>query len=208
MTDDEARAAEDDAPSTGQPGEKPRRSRRRGKRSKNRSAESQPTATAAALEDAPQPERAPQPAAPSRGNRKAVSPRSGFLSFNDGLDRFVCLECLRFLPEGYPVQHRRGVATVPLRHVDHREGEILLCNGLHDGPCTWPDGDVVELRVVEPASVSPESAAEPVAAAEMSEPSAPPEPGSDEESSLEQATSEIESEREIDASVMQLTESP
>ena len=205
MTDDEARAPLNDAPSTGQPGERTRRSRRRGKRSKNRGTDPQADAGSAAAADGGQMERAAASSPPPRAGRKSAPSRSGYQSFNDGLDRFVCTECLRFLPEGYPVQHRRGVATVPLRKVDQRDTELLLCNGLHAGPCVWPDGVVVEPLAIEPAPDSPDESAqdseEGPARSASTEPVNEDSPGEQEEHEDAPAAGD-------EANVMQLTESP
>lgn len=144
MTDDVARDPAEPSAASDVAGDRPKRSRRRGRRSKNKPMEGQVAPAEAATEAsqtiAPEPPRA----APARASRKPRSQKGGYIPFNDGLDRFVCLDCLRFLPLAYPVQHRRGTATTGLREIARRESEILLCNGLHNGPCLWPDGVVVE----------------------------------------------------------------
>jgi len=141
MTDDLAREPVEEPAQSGQSGERGRRSRRRGKRSKNKSQETQATAPQAAPA-AERPSEKPPAVTSARGSRKAPR-KSGYQSFHDGLDRFVCPECLRFLPREFPVQYRRGIATQPLHEVDRRENELLLCNELHSGSCLWPDGVVV-----------------------------------------------------------------
>ena len=148
MTDDLAREPVEEPAQTSQPGERGRRSRRRGKRSKNKSQETQASPQQIAPATVRTSEKPPA-AAPARGGRKAPH-KSGYQPFNDGLDRFVCPECLRFLPREFPVQYRRGIATLPLHEVDRRGAELLLCNELHSGPCLWPDGVLVQPVAPEP----------------------------------------------------------
>jgi hypothetical protein len=209
MIDDEARAPVNDAPPAGEPGERNRRSRRRGKRSKNKPAEVQQSAVSDSPAAVQPPERPTAASAPPRGSRKAAAPRSGFQPFNDGLDRFVCSECHHFLPEGYPVQHRRGVATVPMQQVDRRDAELLLCNLLHDGPCTWPDGEVVMVVAADPAPDRQDEIAE-VRESAITSPAesveAPGEDQTDKNQAGDDASASESLEHETD--VMQLAESP
>lgn len=146
MTDDVARDPADSPAAAGQSEDRPKRSRRRGRRAKTRPMEGQSAVAQPAPDAGQQPAAEPARAA-ARGGRKSGAQKGAYAPFNDGLDRFVCPECLRFLPLAYPVQHRRGTATISLREVARRESDILLCNGLHAGPCVWPDGVVVEASV-------------------------------------------------------------
>jgi hypothetical protein len=45
------------------------------------------------------------------------------------------------LPSRFPVQTRPDMAVRRPEVVATRSGEELLCNGEHDGPHLWPDGD-------------------------------------------------------------------
>lgn len=154
MTDDVAHDPAETPAATGPSEDRPKRSRRRGKRSRNKPAEGQVASTQTAPESGEKAAGETARPAQPRGGRKSGTKKGGYVPYDDGLDRFVCLECFRLFPLTYPVQHRRGTATVSLREVDRRDGELLLCNGLHDGPCLWPDGVMVESRQMPPAPES------------------------------------------------------
>ena len=62
--------------------------------------------------------------------------------FNDGLDHAVCLARGHVPPPDFPVQHRTGVATLRRRVVARRPDALLLCDGEHQGPHRWPDGEI------------------------------------------------------------------
>lgn len=152
MTDDVARDPAEIAAESGQGEDRPKRSRRRGRRSKNKSGDGQSAPAQEPFETSQKPADDASRSAAARGSRKSGAQKGGYAPFNDGLDRFVCTDCLRFLPLTYPVQHRRGTATIPLREVARRGQEMLLCNGLHLGPCCWPDGELFERASASPAS--------------------------------------------------------
>jgi hypothetical protein len=63
--------------------------------------------------------------------------------WGDGLERCMCLAVIACPPRSFPVQHRTSVATVEPIVIDRSDTRILFCDGLHEGPHIWPDGEVV-----------------------------------------------------------------
>lgn len=63
--------------------------------------------------------------------------------YGDGIERAVCLGVPSCPPRSYPIQHRSGLAFKPLTEVDRTASAILLCDGQHEGPHIWPNGDFV-----------------------------------------------------------------
>ncbi len=92
----------------------------------------------------------PRKASPShesdeRRKRKAQpTPRVALSGFGDGIERAYCAHFRPALPAAFPVQHRTGLATIPPVVVDRRPTALLLCNCLHRGPHSWPNGDPVD----------------------------------------------------------------
>ncbi len=80
-----------------------------------------------------------------RRKRKAQAPaRSALSGYGDGIERAYCAHFWHELPAAFPVQHRTGLATIPPVVVDRRPSALLLCNCLHRGPHSWPNGDPVD----------------------------------------------------------------
>ena len=71
------------------------------------------------------------------------------VGFGDGIERAICQGVISAPPRSYPVQHRTGVAVIPLAVVDHHPNVVLLCDGQHGGPHIWPNGDVVGAPTLE-----------------------------------------------------------
>jgi hypothetical protein len=68
-------------------------------------------------------------------------------------DQNYCQRHRRYLPDRFPVQPRAELATRRPPVVATRAGEVLLCDGQHEGPHIWPDGD----EAVPEESCPPES---------------------------------------------------
>lgn len=80
-----------------------------------------------------------------RRKRKIQPPaRSPLSGYGDGIERAYCAHFRHDLPTAFPVQHRTGLATIPPVVVDRRPTALLLCNCLHRGPHSWPNGDPVD----------------------------------------------------------------
>jgi hypothetical protein len=62
--------------------------------------------------------------------------------FGDGIERAYCLGHRHLLPPAFPVQHRTGVAALVPVIVSRRPDAVLLCDCEHDGPHSWPDGEI------------------------------------------------------------------
>ncbi len=74
---------------------------------------------------------------PQSGDRRAMS------GFGDGIERAFCLSLRHRPPPDFPVQHRTGVAALVPAVVARRPEAVLLCDCVHEGPHSWPDGDLV-----------------------------------------------------------------
>ena len=164
MSDDVMHESANQPGDSAQSGDQPRRSRKRGKRNRSRSGESGQRAPGVAVGTPPTaPDRTPQSNNRERVQRRSGGSRTGSHGFADGLDRSVCVAGLQTYPAEWPVNHRRGLAVTPLQEVARREGELLLCDQLHDGDCLWADGEVAT-GAVNINAVSPEE--EPVPGAD------------------------------------------
>lgn len=64
------------------------------------------------------------------------------MGFGDGIERAFCLALGHVPPPAFPVQHRTGVAALRPAVVARRANAILLCDCEHEGPHSWPDGEV------------------------------------------------------------------
>lgn len=64
------------------------------------------------------------------------------------------------LPDRYPVQPRPEMAAIEPVVVAARGDERLLCNGHHDGPHLWPDGDEVYAEGTSSSGLLPLDAGE------------------------------------------------
>lgn len=73
--------------------------------------------------------------------------------WGDGIERCVCTAFFSRIPPSYPVQHRTGIATMAPVIVDRAADRVLLCDGQHEGPHVWPDGEVAPIPV--PAETEP-----------------------------------------------------
>lgn len=76
--------------------------------------------------------------------RKSGSDRRDRYSFSDGVERAACTQYRHRLPPDFPVEHRTGIAALVPRIVARRTAAVLLCDCVHDGPHSWPDGDLVD----------------------------------------------------------------
>ena len=74
------------------------------------------------------------------------------VGYGDGIERAYCLGVQSHPPRSFPVQHRSGLAVLARVTVATTESAILLCDGQHDGPHIWPNGDVAgeERRAAAP----------------------------------------------------------
>lgn len=139
---DDSQEILNDAPELANDGEAPRRrSRRRGRRGKSRGAASntgeQLSESAAETPAAPQSQR-PNHQQHQESPRLAEPRRPGRSSFEDGLDRQVCLARMPGYPSNWPVNHRPGLAVQRLMEVSRTAESLLLCDLSHEGPCIWP----------------------------------------------------------------------
>lgn len=120
-------------------GNRPRKSRKRGKRTRSK----QPDATLQGTSTTTETVASPPAPPPNQSRERERGPRRGRHNaangFADGLDRHFCIAGRRFFPREWPVNHRPGVAIAKLDEVDRRGKEVLLCNHLHEGNCVWPD---------------------------------------------------------------------
>jgi len=64
------------------------------------------------------------------------------MGFGDGVERAFCLSMCHVPPPAFPVQHRTGVAALAPTVVARRPDAILLCDCEHEGPHSWPDGEI------------------------------------------------------------------
>lgn len=86
-----------------------------------------------------------RPPEQSEGGRpsRARGEKSVMSGFGDGLDRAVCSAVVHQLPSVFPANHRSGLASGRLLTVARKADALLLCDGRHDGPHVWPNGDLV-----------------------------------------------------------------
>jgi hypothetical protein len=76
--------------------------------------------------------------------------KKGIYRFEDQLEHDICQLVTHQSPKGFPTFSRSELAILPLVEVARTESRILLCNGLHDGPHIWPNGDeTVDETVME-----------------------------------------------------------
>ena len=69
------------------------------------------------------------------------SGKKGIYRFEDQLEHDICQLVTHKSPKGFPVFNRSELATLPLVEVARTERRLLLCNGMHEGPHIWPNGD-------------------------------------------------------------------
>jgi hypothetical protein len=105
-----------------------------------------PSAAAARSRGNPQNRRGGRPneGSDERKKRKPGGDRRDRQGFSDGIERAACSHYHHRLPPDFPVQHRTGVAALVPRVVARRTSAILLCDCVHEGPHSWPNGDLVE----------------------------------------------------------------
>lgn len=83
----------------------------------------------------------------SRGGLRAQSEesspqRDGRSWFGQGMSVEMCAHWPALLPIAFPVVHRTGTATLRMIAVERRDERVLLCDGSHQGPHQWPNGDI------------------------------------------------------------------
>jgi hypothetical protein len=77
-----------------------------------------------------------------RGRRSGSGgPRKSIYRFDDQIEHDICQLVTHRAPRGFPVIGRTELATMPPVEVARTETRILLCDGLHEGPHMWPNGD-------------------------------------------------------------------
>jgi hypothetical protein len=59
------------------------------------------------------------------------------------MERVFCIRAEQLLPETFPVASHAGAATIPATIVARRPHALLLCTFSHQGPHSWPDGELV-----------------------------------------------------------------
>lgn len=64
------------------------------------------------------------------------------------IDRQYCTRYRPAIPTQFPVSPRTDFAALHATVVDRRDDRELLCDGSHDGPHCWPDGEEVERSAV------------------------------------------------------------
>jgi hypothetical protein len=67
--------------------------------------------------------------------------RKGVYRFDDQLEHDICQLVTHSAPQGFPAVSRGELATMPPIEVARTETRILLCDGRHEGPHIWPNGD-------------------------------------------------------------------
>ncbi len=99
--------------------------------------------------DADQPSQRPQPPRQSStyrttddGRRKKGSLAQRYAGWGDPVDRQWCAAATHEPPQGFPPPAQRAATVVPIA-VARRPGAVLICDGLHAGPCHWADFDPV-----------------------------------------------------------------
>lgn len=78
-----------------------------------------------------------------KGNRRPGGGRKGAYHFDDQMERAICQLVTHTAPQAFPAISRSGLATNPPVEVARSETVILFCDGVHDGPHLWPNGDQV-----------------------------------------------------------------
>jgi hypothetical protein len=78
---------------------------------------------------------------PSRPGRPRID--RAIAGYGDGIERSMCIGVPSRPPRAFPVQHRTGLAVKSPVQVDRTDTAVLLCDGQHEGPHIWPNGDVV-----------------------------------------------------------------
>ena len=78
---------------------------------------------------------------------EAAAPRKSVYRFDDQIEHDICQLVTHRAPRGFPVIGRTELATMPPVEVARTETRILLCDGLHEGPHMWPNGDETVDRV-------------------------------------------------------------
>ena len=79
-----------------------------------------------------------------RKKRNPTGERRDRQGFGDGIERATCSHYRHHLPPDFPVQHRTGIAALVPRVVARRTSALLLCDCVHEGPHSWPDGELAE----------------------------------------------------------------
>lgn len=77
----------------------------------------------------------------NRGRRPGGGNRKGAYRFDDRLEHDICQLVTHRAPQGFPAINRAELATMPPVEVARTESRILFCDGSHDGPHIWPNGD-------------------------------------------------------------------
>ena len=77
-----------------------------------------------------------------RRRKSQVGERRASSGFGDGVERAFCLALRHRPPPDFPVQHRTGIAALVPTVVARRSEAVLLCDCVHEGPHSWPDGEV------------------------------------------------------------------
>ncbi|HET9660083.1 MAG TPA: hypothetical protein VFP05_07100 [Thermomicrobiales bacterium] len=78
----------------------------------------------------------------NRNRRPGGGSRRGAYRFNDQLEHDICQLVTHRAPQSFPAIARTDLATMPPVEVARTETRVLLCDGMHDGPHVWPNGDV------------------------------------------------------------------
>lgn len=80
----------------------------------------------------------------NRGRRPGSGgARKGAYRFDDQMEHAMCQLVTHQSPEGFPVIARTDLATMPPIEVARTGSSVLLCDGQHEGPHLWPNGDEV-----------------------------------------------------------------
>lgn len=88
--------------------------------------------------------RGPQPGRSSDdGRRKKGSLAQRYAGWGDPVDRQWCTAATHVPPQGFPPASPQRAATVVPVAVARRPGAVLVCDGLHAGPCVWADFEIV-----------------------------------------------------------------
>lgn len=69
--------------------------------------------------------------------------RKGAYRFDDQMEHAICQLVTHQSPKGFPAISRTDLATMPPTEVARTGSSILLCDGQHEGPHLWPNGDEV-----------------------------------------------------------------
>jgi hypothetical protein len=74
-------------------------------------------------------------------NRRPGGSRKGAYRFDDQLEHDICQLVTHRAPQGFPAINRAELATRPQVEVARTPTRILFCDGMHEGPHIWPNGD-------------------------------------------------------------------